>query len=267
MFFFFLETFFEARRESVSLTCSLVSNLLLIGLSSHRDGPLTSVRPCRDSLCDLLGVPKPVALAPTSSSSSEKSKTKSQQDELDSYKGAQSIAPPFLPFFHTRLSLAHASLSGSFEPSPVLFAGPRSCRQNGALMRRLIRIDRVFQTKPNAIFICFFLRCSKKPFLLLFMSRLVVIVAALLAVLVGCEAGSINDMEHIIIFMQENRAFDHYYGLLRGVRGFNDRAAQLLPSKMPVWYQQTNPLNASSYILPFHVDTLTTSATCMPGPS
>ena len=25
-------------------------------------------------------------------------------------------------------------------------------------------------------------------------------------------AGSINDIEHIVIFMQENRAFDHYYG-------------------------------------------------------
>ena len=32
-------------------------------------------------------------------------------------------------------------------------------------------------------------------------------------------AGSINDIEHIVIFMQENRAFDHYYGSMRGVRG------------------------------------------------
>ena len=45
------------------------------------------------------------------------------------------------------------------------------------------------------------------------------------------EAGSddgqkgIEQIEHIVVFMQENRAFDHYYGSMRGVRGFNDRAA------------------------------------------
>jgi len=48
--------------------------------------------------------------------------------------------------------------------------------------------------------------------------------------------------------MQENRPFDHYYGTMRGVRGFNDRAAPLLPSGKSVWYQPTappTPTNAS----------------------
>jgi hypothetical protein len=89
---------------------------------------------------------------------------------------------------------------------------------------------------------------------------------------------SLNDIQHFVLFMQENRAFDRnplessfipqrvhqrgrlgpeaaagpvtvipcvhcdadYYGMLRGVRGFNDRAAPILPSnEESVWYQPT----------------------------
>jgi phospholipase C len=35
---------------------------------------------------------------------------------------------------------------------------------------------------------------------------------------------TIADAKHIVVLMQENRSFDHYYGTLRGVRGFGDRA-------------------------------------------
>ena len=41
--------------------------------------------------------------------------------------------------------------------------------------------------------------------------------------------GSLADIEHIVLLMQENRSFDHYYGTLSGVRGFDD------PS--PFWQQ------------------------------
>ena len=51
------------------------------------------------------------------------------------------------------------------------------------------------------------------------------------------NAGSINDIEHIVLFMQENRAFDHYFGKMKGVRGFNDRSAPLLPNKKPQFHQ------------------------------
>jgi phospholipase C len=37
------------------------------------------------------------------------------------------------------------------------------------------------------------------------------------------RTGTIKDVEHIVILMQENRAFDHYFGGLNGVRGFGDR--------------------------------------------
>ncbi|MCD9145863.1 phosphocholine-specific phospholipase C [Streptomyces albireticuli] len=36
-------------------------------------------------------------------------------------------------------------------------------------------------------------------------------------------------IEHVVILMQENRSFDHYYGTLKGVRGFGDQSVILLP--------------------------------------
>jgi len=61
--------------------------------------------------------------------------------------------------------------------------------------------------------------------------------------------GSIADVEHIVILMQENRSFDHYFGTLPGVRGFSDPRAVALPSGNPVWYQ---PDANGGYTLPFH---------------
>jgi phospholipase C len=37
--------------------------------------------------------------------------------------------------------------------------------------------------------------------------------------------GTIEDVEHVVILMQENRPFDHHFGTLRGVRGYNDTRA------------------------------------------
>src|SRR5690606_41949884 len=45
------------------------------------------------------------------------------------------------------------------------------------------------------------------------------------------------DAEHVVFLMQENRSFDHCYGSLRGVRGFNDPRAITLPNGLPVWAQ------------------------------
>jgi phospholipase C len=36
-------------------------------------------------------------------------------------------------------------------------------------------------------------------------------------------SGSLRDIEHVVILMQENRSFDHYFGTLSGVRGFSDK--------------------------------------------
>lgn len=45
------------------------------------------------------------------------------------------------------------------------------------------------------------------------------------------------DAEHVVVLMQENRSFDHCYGMLQGVRGFNDPRAIRLPDGNPVWFQ------------------------------
>lgn len=37
------------------------------------------------------------------------------------------------------------------------------------------------------------------------------------------RTGTIKDVEHVVILMQENRGFDHYFGTMAGVRGFGDR--------------------------------------------
>lgn len=45
------------------------------------------------------------------------------------------------------------------------------------------------------------------------------------------------DAEHVVILMQENRSFDHCFGTLKGVRGFNDPRAIQLANGHPVWLQ------------------------------
>jgi len=59
------------------------------------------------------------------------------------------------------------------------------------------------------------------------------------------------DAEHVVILMQENRSFDHVYGRLRGVRGFNDPRAVTLPDGKPVWLQSNA---AGDTYAPFHLD-------------
>jgi phospholipase C len=73
--------------------------------------------------------------------------------------------------------------------------------------------------------------------------------------------GTIRDVQHVVILMQENRSFDHYFGTCAGVRGFGDRGLVPLPSGKPVWYQS----DGSRELLPFHLDTSTTSALRVPG--
>ncbi|SDP70721.1 phospholipase C [Phyllobacterium sp. YR620] len=49
--------------------------------------------------------------------------------------------------------------------------------------------------------------------------------------------GSLNDIEHVVFLMQENRSFDHYFGTLRGVRGFGDPRPLRMRDGRPVWEQ------------------------------
>src|ERR1700709_221490 len=62
--------------------------------------------------------------------------------------------------------------------------------------------------------------------------------------------------------MEENRSFDHAFGSLQGVRGFNDPRAIQLPDKNKVWLQTNH--NGDVYP-PFHLDIKNTKSTWIGG--
>ena len=81
------------------------------------------------------------------------------------------------------------------------------------------------------------------------------------ALAINPEPGSTYmDAEHIVLLMQENRSFDHAFGTLRGVRGFNDPRAITLPNRNKVWLQ-TN--KAGETYSPFRLDIKDTKITWM----
>ena len=68
------------------------------------------------------------------------------------------------------------------------------------------------------------------------------------------------DAEHIVILMQENRSFDHTFGTLRGVRGFNDPRALRLPNGNSVFVQTDEAGNSYA---PWRLDISDTRITWM----
>jgi phospholipase C len=94
--------------------------------------------------------------------------------------------------------------------------------------------------------------------------------AALLSGCTGHTAGTttptgtsvcskLSDIQHVVILIQENRSFDHYFGMYRGVRGFSESSAA---------FQQPDSSNTTSppigKLLPFHLDQSTVNAACTP---
>ena len=71
-----------------------------------------------------------------------------------------------------------------------------------------------------------------------------------LAIPANNRTGTIADVEHIVILTQENRSFDHYFGTLKGVRGFGDPRAVMLPTGNSVWQQP----DGAGYVMPFRPD-------------
>lgn len=57
--------------------------------------------------------------------------------------------------------------------------------------------------------------------------------------------GDLRDIKHVVVVMQENRSFDHYFGAMKGVRGFADRATISLPGGKTVWEQPQAPVAGS----------------------
>ncbi|HLU94092.1 MAG TPA: alkaline phosphatase family protein, partial [Membranihabitans sp.] len=71
-----------------------------------------------------------------------------------------------------------------------------------------------------------------------------------LAVEANNVKGSIEDVEHIVILMQENRSFDHYFGTMRGMRGYGDRFPIPLESGERVFHQS----DGEKIVPPYHAD-------------
>ncbi|MDR2986543.1 MAG: phospholipase C, phosphocholine-specific, partial [Nocardiopsaceae bacterium] len=83
-----------------------------------------------------------------------------------------------------------------------------------------------------------------------------------LAIPANNRTGTIKDVEHVVFMMQENRSFDHYFGTMRGVRGFADPHPVTLPSGKSVWYQP----NGAGELLPFRPDVSDMGKTFLPDP-
>ncbi|KIK54173.1 hypothetical protein GYMLUDRAFT_264781 [Collybiopsis luxurians FD-317 M1] len=68
-------------------------------------------------------------------------------------------------------------------------------------------------------------------------------------------ADSLAEVEHIVLFMQENRAFDHYFGSMAGVRGFKDPNVQVNSDGRSVFFQKVNSFlsNDTDFLLPWYI--------------
>ncbi|KAG6007366.1 hypothetical protein E4U21_006070 [Claviceps maximensis] len=93
------------------------------------------------------------------------------------------------------------------------------------------------------------------------------IASGLLAVTNTGQAGSLRDVKHIVLFMQENRAFDHYFGTMAGVRGFGDPNVQINPDGYSTFEQPIEPQNGVEILKPWHINYLggewTSATQCM----
>ena len=83
-------------------------------------------------------------------------------------------------------------------------------------------------------------------------------IARAAAIAPSVRSRTLEDLQHVVIFMQENRSFDHYFGSLAGVRGFGDRfvvPAPALPGhpQRTVWLQPSE--QGDRVLTPFALDT------------
>ena len=77
--------------------------------------------------------------------------------------------------------------------------------------------------------------------------------------------GAITDIDHVVILIQENRSFDHYFGTYPGVRGFADRRA--IPGVFEQPFVKNTSVAPLGRVLPYHLDTsLHGAGECTPDP-
>src|ERR1700733_1086821 len=73
-------------------------------------------------------------------------------------------------------------------------------------------------------------------------------------------SASLSDIKHVVILMQENRSFDHYFGRMSGVRGFSDPNVlrnSAFGKNPPVWkqygYDPGVGVDPPGFLEPFHL--------------
>jgi len=75
------------------------------------------------------------------------------------------------------------------------------------------------------------------------------------------RTGTLKDVAHVVILTQENRSFDHYFGAMRGVRGYGDRFAipapplPAAPDRTVLVQPNQHPGAKPALIAPFRLDT------------
>ncbi len=90
-------------------------------------------------------------------------------------------------------------------------------------------------------------------------------IARALSIPADVRTGTLDDVRHVVILMQENRSFDHYFGTMNGVRGFGDRFAAPAPA-LPdapfrtVFLQPGADADSPPLIAPFPLNTRQTFA-------
>ena len=75
-----------------------------------------------------------------------------------------------------------------------------------------------------------------------------------LAIEANNATGTINDVQHVVMLMLENRSFDSYFGTFRGVRGYGDRFVPPAPNGYNVMYQSLTGTTPAGTYIPFRLD-------------
>jgi phospholipase C len=65
--------------------------------------------------------------------------------------------------------------------------------------------------------------------------------------------GTIADLKHVVILMQENRSFDHYFGTLSGVRGYGDKQSLTWQNGNSIFQQPDATRTDLGYLLPYNL--------------
>ncbi|BEP33854.1 phospholipase C, phosphocholine-specific [Variovorax sp. V59] len=68
------------------------------------------------------------------------------------------------------------------------------------------------------------------------------------------ETGTIKDVKHVVLLMQENRSFDSYFGTFKGVRGYGDRFAVPAPNGKTIFHQTYTKTTPPSTYTPYRLD-------------